>query len=407
MNWQFTPLMTGFMNNLNSTYIFLFLSVQAIILTGCQNNDNTPQLPEITATAAEVLEGDLSDVSAIIDLKLSSAQTEPVSINYHTADSSAVAGKDYIGIDDGSFTFKPGETNGKITIEIISDTIMEFTRKFNVIFSGTGNASITANTVTITITDNDLIRTEQDSDGIDIPFDLPGMDLAWSDEFNGTELNASDWNYEQGAGGWGNNELEKYTRDKENVDTKDGKLMITAVNDQGSYTSARITTQHNQVFQYGLINIRAKLPEGQGIWPALWMLGSSISAVNWPACGEIDIMELLGHEPETVYGTAHWLQGSLQSKGNRFDLAGNSDFSDGYHIFSLLWEENRLVWYVDFNKFFELRKNITDTSWPFNAPFFFILNVAVGGNWPGDPDASTSFPQTMSVDYIRVYQPGG
>jgi beta-glucanase (GH16 family) len=137
------------------------------------------------------------------------------------------------------------------------------------------------------------------------------------------------------------------------------------------------------------------------------MLGSSISAVSWPACGEIDIMELLGHEPETVYGTAHWFQGSLQSKGNRFDLAGNSDFSDGYHIFSLLWEENRLVWYVDFNKFFELRKNITDTSWPFNAPFFFILNVAVGGNWPGDPDASTSFPQTMSVDYIRVYQPGG
>ena len=385
----------------------LILILLILSLPGCQKNDSSPQQPEISASAAEVLEGDNSNVKATVNLKLSSAQTEPVTLNYKTVDSTAIAGKDYVGIENGSFTFNPGETSGSFDIEIISDTIMEFTRQFTVKFSDVTNATLSTGRAIINIIDNDVIETEQDTDGINIPSELPGMKLVWSDEFNGAELNAADWNYEQGGGGWGNNELEVYTNKKENVDTKDGKLMITAIDNQGSYTSARITTQRKQLFQYGLINIRAKLPEGQGIWPALWMLGANISAVNWPACGEIDIMELLGHEPGTVYGTAHWSQGSLQSKGNHFELTGPGNFSSEYHIFSLLWEEDRIVWYVDFNKYCEVRKNSAGASWPFNAPFFFIMNVAVGGNWPGSPDASTSFPQSMNVDYIRVYQAGG
>jgi hypothetical protein len=384
---------------------YLLFSMVFILITGCHKNDSQPALPEVTVSGNEVMEGDLASVKRTVDLKLSSAENVPVTVAYETEDSTAKAGIDYVAVDGGSFTFKAGETSGSIEIEIISDTIMEFTKQFILKFTGVTNASISADHFIINITDNDLIKTGEDSDGVTMPAGLTGMKLVWTDEFNGSQLNPADWNYEQGGGGWGNNELEVYTNHEDNVYTADGKLFIAALNNQGSYTSGRITTQGKQVFQYGLINIRAKLPEGQGIWPALWMLGSNISVVNWPNCGEIDIMELLGHMPGTVYGTAHWFQGSLTSKGNHFTLEGDSNFAGKYHIFSLLWEADRIVWYVDFVKYYELRKSVSDTGWPFNAPFFFIFNVAVGGNWPGPPDDTTEFPQNMNVDYIRIYEP--
>lgn len=235
--------------------------------------------------------------------------------------------------------------------------------------------------------------------------------LVWSDEFDGTSLNSDNWKHEIGTGsnGWGNNELQYYR--SENTSVQDGSLTIEAKKETFSgsnYTSSRIITQDKQEFKYGRIDIRAALPYGRGIWPALWMLGANFPEVGWPRCGEIDIMEFLGQTPDEVFGTLHWADDS----GNRQCTCGDQNsyyslssgtFSDEWHVFSLIWTEDRIEWLVDDNEFYAV--NIVDGLEEFNESFFFIFNVAVGGNLPGNPDSSTPFPQRLYVDYIRVFQP--
>lgn len=237
------------------------------------------------------------------------------------------------------------------------------------------------------------------------PTSYAGYTMVWSDEFDGTTINTNDWVFETGAGGWGNNEWQYYRR--ENAWVSDGALTIEARQQAYSgseYTSARMITKDKQEFKYGRIDIRALLPEGQGIWPALWMLGENISSVGWPACGEIDIMEMIGGEARenTVYGTLHWdLDGHVQSGGSK-TLADHT-FADKYHVFSITWDETTIKWYVDNEQYYVL--NITpDHMTEFHQNFFIIFNIALGGSWPGYPDATTKFPQQMKVDYIRVFQ---
>jgi beta-glucanase (GH16 family) len=226
-------------------------------------------------------------------------------------------------------------------------------------------------------------------------------------------LNTNCWTYELGDGcpnlcGWGNNELEYYR--KENTSIVGGNLVITAKKqDFGGreYTSSRLVTKGKKQFKFGRIDVRAALPEGQGLWPAVWMLGSNIDAVAWPACGEIDIMELTGDLPNRVLGTVHYganLNEHQYKTGTKY-LTGTDNFQDEFHVFSLIWKADLIEFYVDD----ELYHTITPASlngapYPFNKNFFFIMNVAVGGNLPGNPDASTAFPQYMIVDYIRVFQ---
>ena len=259
-----------------------------------------------------------------------------------------------------------------------------------------------------------VVEVEDKSDPGDIPttgYTTPesyeGMDLVWQDEFNGNSL-SSDWTFEIGTGsnGWGNNELQYYRQ--ENTEVRDGYLIITAKEEsfQGQdYTSSRIITKDKQTFQYGRIDIRAALPKGQGIWPALWMLGSDFSIVGWPACGEIDIMEMIGGtgKDNTVHGTVHWQhEGEYASYGGHYTLASGV-LADEFHVFSIVWDDASIVWYIDNIKYHEVA--ITDPELSeFRNDFFFIFNVAVGGNWPGSPDASTTFPQRMAVDYVRVFQ---
>lgn len=234
--------------------------------------------------------------------------------------------------------------------------------------------------------------------------------LVWSDEFNGSSLNTLDWNYETGGNGWGNNELENYTSGTTNAYLQNGNLVIEAKKEKlgsNSYTSARLTTNGKQSFTYGRVDIRARIPSGKGIWPALWMLGSNISTVSWPACGEIDIMENIGETtPSKTYGTAHWGVSSTShlSGGGNFSL-GSGLLSDSFHIYSIDWSADKIQWLIDGSKFYEItNQQITGGNFPFNKSFFFIMNVAVGGNWPGNPDGTTVFPQKMYVDYIRMYQ---
>jgi beta-glucanase (GH16 family) len=245
--------------------------------------------------------------------------------------------------------------------------------------------------------------------GYTTPETYDGYNLVWSDEFDGDKLNESDWNFEIGTGnnGWGNNESQYYL--KENTSVKDGFLTITArqqIYNTSNYTSSRITTQNKRSFKYGRIDIRAALPKGQGLWPALWLLGDNITSVSWPACGEIDIMELVGgtkpgNSDRVVHGTLHWEHnGNHAEYGNGHTLS-SGDFSEEFHVFSIIWDDKYIRWYRDDILFSTV--DISGLS-AFHEKFFAIFNVAVGGNWPGYPDATSKFPQKMHVDYIRVFQ---
>jgi beta-glucanase (GH16 family) len=245
------------------------------------------------------------------------------------------------------------------------------------------------------------------SDGYTTPTQYPGMNLVWQDEFDGDQLNLSDWKHEIGGHGWGNNELEYYQPENTSVD--DGYLVITAKKEDKegkNYTSSRIITQGKREFQYGRIDIRALLPKGQGIWPALWMLGNNINTVDWPACGEIDIMEMIGGtgKDNTVHGTAHWdSAGHHTYHGGKTTLGNNKIFADEFHVYSITWTPTSIQWHLDDVQYYVMDTTPAELS-EFQNKFYFIFNVAVGGNWPGNPDATTTFPQRMVVDYIRVFQ---
>jgi beta-glucanase (GH16 family) len=247
-------------------------------------------------------------------------------------------------------------------------------------------------------------------DDPEYPLNLP---LTWSDEFDGTAVNQDYWSFDTGADGWGNEELQNYT-DGENVEMVDGKLVITArkVDDNqgpGSYTSARVNTQGKKEFRYGRLEIRAKLPSGTGIWPAIWMLGSNFSSEGWPACGEMDIMEYVGYQPNTVHSTVHTPAGfGDNGDGSSFTL---ETCEEEFHNYGLIWTESKLLFYVDtpdniIHTYAPVSK--TEQNWPFDQPAFFLLNVAVGGTWGGAQGIDDSiFPQSMEIDYVRVYQETG
>ncbi len=223
--------------------------------------------------------------------------------------------------------------------------------------------------------------------------------LVWEENFNGDILNETIWNYELGDGcpnlcGWGNNELQLYT--KTNHYIKDGKLIITAKKQDSVYTSTRITTKAKKEFQYGKIEFRAKLPIGKGLWSAFWMLGSNISDVGWPTCGEIDILEYIGKEPKTIFTSLH----TKNSYGNTINTKKTiiDDIETGFHLYSINWTENKIDFFVDNELVYTFKpKEKTKEVCPFNLPFYFIINLAVGGNFGGPEVDDTIFPQEFII----------
>ncbi len=223
------------------------------------------------------------------------------------------------------------------------------------------------------------------------------------------------WNYDLGIGntisgdGWGNNELQNYTDRSENIKVEGGMLHITARKEtfmESSYTSARINSSGKLEQKYGRFEARIQLPWGQGIWPAFWLLGSNINEVGWPQCGEIDIMEYRGQDPTTLIGTVHgpgYSAGESESKS--YDL-GNDRFDTGFHIFGIEWGPEYINYYVDDVLYNQITPDDVEGEWVFDHPFYIILNLAVGGNFVGAPNANTVFPQTMIVDYVKVYEEG-
>lgn len=244
--------------------------------------------------------------------------------------------------------------------------------------------------------------------------------LVWNDEFNGAELNLNDWNYETREPGWVNNELQEYTDSTDNIYVKDGNLVIKAIkttrNENGVetdyYTSGKVTTQSKHDFTYGKFEIRAKGVQGQGLWPAIWMMASDENFYGqWPKCGEIDIMEILGNQPEKIYGTIHYGEPHKEQQGT-YTLS-NGTFADDYHTYMLEWEPDEIRFYIDGNLYHKVNDWFTKVEGkgevtypaPFDQPFFLQLNLAVGGNWPGNPDETTDFDNAeFKIDYVRVYQ---
>jgi beta-glucanase (GH16 family) len=240
--------------------------------------------------------------------------------------------------------------------------------------------------------------------------------LVWEDHFHKSEIDENKWCFIEGGWGFGNEESQYYTARKENARIENGQLVLEArqeAYDGMQYTSAKLTTQGKAAWKYGKFTIRAKLPEGQGIWPAIWMMPVDMDLYSgWPACGEIDIMELIGHQPGTVYGTLHYGVPHTYT-GEHYSLPGNQKFSDDFHEFTLEWEPDEFRWYVD-DVLYATQKSWfskdigTDLPHPGEAPFdreFYLqVNLAVGGKWPGYPDRTTKFPQQMTIDYIKVFQ---
>ncbi len=232
---------------------------------------------------------------------------------------------------------------------------------------------------------------------------IPGWMLVWNDEFNGTTVDLKKWGYEVNGNGGGNNELQYYTARSENSYIDSGKLVIEARQESysgKSYTSARMRTAGKGDWLYGRFDVRAKLPYGQGIWPAIWMLPTDWEYGGWPASGEIDIMELLGHETNKIYGTIHYGADAAHhlQKGGSYKLPSGT-FAGDFHTFTTVWDSISMAWYVDGTLYFA-----ANAASPFDRRFHMLLNVAVGGNWPGNPDQFTLFPQRMVVDYVRVYK---
>jgi beta-glucanase (GH16 family) len=241
----------------------------------------------------------------------------------------------------------------------------------------------------------------------------------WQDEFNqpvGTGPDPAKWVYDLGDNGWGNKELQTYTASRENSfvvadpDATDGRaLVLKAVRTPGGgYTSARLKTHGKFATSHGRIEARLKLPRGQGVWPAFWLLGDNIERVPWPACGEIDIVELIGHQPGTLYGTLHGPGYSGQHGLSKATiLPGGAAFADAYHVFAVEWRPGRIDWLLD-GKIYHTATPANlpaGTKWVFDGiSCFLLLNLAVGGAWPGYPDGTTQFPQEYRVDYVRVYR---
>ena len=374
-----------------------------------QGNAITPKLSFNDITMAE---GNGGTNTLEITLTLDQGSSKQISVVYSTIDGTAKAGQDYTAASNQTVTFQPGETQKKISIPLVADDIKEADESFLVRIENPVNVILVKGSAAITLT-NDDTKIGFTNTGYDAATSYPGYTLTWSDEFNGTSMDATAWTAETGDGcpglcGWGNNELEYYTNPPNNLFFQDGKMIIEAKAETfggKNYTSARIKTQGKKTFKFGRIDIRAILPKGKGIWPAFWMLPQNNVYGGWPRSGEIDIMENIGSEPSRVLGTLHFGPGPNSTYISRNYTLSGSAFNDQFHVFSFEWKQDQIKIYVDDNLFSTVNKaDLGSNTYPFNELFYFVINLAVGGNLPGAPDVTTQFPQWLIIDYVRVYQ---
>jgi len=392
---------------------FLFFALPLFFVACGDDSTQAPAPPSadlatISIEGSTILEG---AGASMLQFQVRSNRTleTSVDVDYTINGVTATPDADFASAS-GSVTMAAGSNSATISVPILDDEINEVEEKMTVTLTAASNANIGSALAVGVIRDDDT-PSNFDAEGYLTPEEYFGYELSWADEFTGDAINMNSYNFEIGDGcpnlcGWGNNELEYYTDQSENAFIEDDKLVIraTRLGTEG-FRSARIQTKDKVEFKFGRIDVRAKLPEGRGIWPAIWMLGANINEVGWPASGEIDIMELVGHQPNVTHGTAHWGNPGDPSTFEGSSISLDEKFSEQFHVFSLVWEQNSIQWYMDETLFHTITPtNTQGATYRFNNPFFMVFNVAVGGNWPGNPDASTVFPQQMEIDYIRIFQ---
>ncbi|MFN5327154.1 MAG: family 16 glycosylhydrolase [Bacteroidota bacterium] len=395
---------------MTTKYIFLFIS---LILYSCKKGGTDCCLPPvetqptISIDAISLAEGNTGLTDFNFTIKLSKASSKAVTVKVNTKNGTAISPNDFTSLEK-TITIAPGETSAKVAVAVVADEFKEADEDFQLMLFEPTNASIET-AIGAAFIMNDDSKFEVNEKGYTTPNSYAGMNLVWADEFNGTSLNTDNWNYDVGDGcpncGWGNNELQFYTAG-DNLYFQSGKMIIEArkENKNGkSYTSTRLTSMNKRSFKFGRVDFRAKIPSGQGIWPAFWMLGDNFPTAGWPACGEIDIMEVLGQQPSKIYSTIHFKSGNTSARVEKSLLTASS-LADEFHVYSLVWEKDKIKTMVDDKTIAEFDPSQVSAPYPFNEKFFFIMNIAVGGNWPGSPNATTYFPQFMMVDYIRVFQ---
>lgn len=402
---------------------FKIASILLIGLSSCVRKAEDLGLPVSPMPVVRLASGDIGilegnrDTTLTFKVELEGLSLTNVVVYYATVAGSASPGSDFEAVERGTILFTPSVSSREISIKIVGDPVKEADETLELVLLDAANAKLGASKVKITLRNDDfnpVDRVTIPGTGPNSPLSYAGYQLVWQDEFEGQALDASNWTFETGDGcpalcGWGNNELQFYQ--EKNAFVGGGYLVIEGRKETAgsrNYTSARIITKGKREFQYGRIDIRAALPEGRGYWPALWMLGANIDKVSWPACGEIDIMEITGDRPNRLLGTAHFGPNVAQHQfrtSAKF-LPGGAKFSEAFHVFSILWEKDKIQWLLDDEPYFQITPaNLNGLAYPFNQPFFFVFNVAIGGNLPGPPAESTIFPRWMIVDYVRVFQP--
>lgn len=382
---------------------------------GCSKGKGDPGngvAPALSINDVTLPEGNNPSTDFEFLVTLDKKSTKEITVSYSIIGNTAKAGEDYVAVSNQAITIAAGETQKKIIVSVIGDDIREGDEIFTVQLQNAANSSLSKLVGNGTIR-NDDTKVGFTNTGYDAPTSYPGYTLKWNDEFNGPALDLTAWSHQNGDGcpglcGWGNNELEYYTDRPENLFFQDGKMIIEARPESyngKNYTSSKILTQGKKPIKFGRIDIRALLPKGKGIWPALWLMPDKSVFGGWPKSGEIDLMEVVGHEPNKTHGTLHYGPGPGSTQISRNYVLPAKTFNDEFHVFSLEWKQDQIKWFVDGNLFSTVNKaDLGANNYPFNEEFYFIFNLAVGGNWPGSPDATTTFPQWLIVDYIRVYQ---
>jgi beta-glucanase (GH16 family) len=386
---------------------FILISCTLFLFVSCKKDEPVSTIPTIEFPINISAPENEANATFKFPLILNVTTNRTVTVRYEVQPLTAEAGEDFTS-SGGTVTFPQGTASATIEVEIVVDEFKEEDEQFRVILTESSNGIFKDGfQEAIGTIQNDDTVIQVTTDGYDVADSYPGKTMVWSDEFNESQIDPQHWTYDLGASGWGNQELQNYTSSNENSYVANGNLMIVAQKNGAQYTSARLKSIGLQEFQYGRIDVRAILPFGQGIWPAIWMLGANFPSAGWPACGEIDIMELIGSNPNNVHGTIHYGNSFSQHNytGGSTYIPSPETFADEFHVFSIDWSADGIIWLLDDQPFYSIDNNVAgNQNYPFNSPFFFIMNVAVGGQWPGYPNETTTFPQYMAVDYIRVYQ---
>ncbi|MBC7850896.1 MAG: family 16 glycosylhydrolase [Chitinophagaceae bacterium] len=390
---------------MNKLFFFVVFTCLVTSITSCKKTNNGHTSNSLTISNIAQFRSTTSS-NFRFRLFLDKVATQDVTVAFETQSGTAIANNDFVP-KTGTITIPANSKEASIEIEVKGDSTRKDDQAFYVVLSNPTNCTLANTKGEGTIINANGLHFPVVGDGYTSSISYPGYTLAWSDEFNTSLIDGNSWAFEAGNNnGWGNNELQTYTGSTENAFVSSGNLIIEArkPREGSGFTSARMISKNKKTFKFGRIDIRAKLPTGKGIWPALWMLGNNIETVNWPACGEIDILEHLGHEPTKIYGTLHWGSSTAAhaQKGSGLTLA--SPASQKFHVYSIIWKQDSIKILVDDTEFLQFSKADVAGAYPFNDPFFFIFNIAVGGNWPGSPDNTTVFPQRMVIDYVRVFQ---